>query len=68
MARARKQEREPKGRHHGDIEQERRGRRRREAMQRVEDAAPQRHQRNQQQIRKRDPGQAYRKSELLRLS
>ena len=37
-------------------------------MQRVEDAAPQRHQRDQQQIRKRDPRQRHRQRELMRLA
>ena len=51
-------------RHHGDVEQDRRGGRGGEPVHRVEHAAPQRHQRDQQQIRKRDSGQRYREREL----
>ena len=41
-------------RHHREVEQDRRGGRRGEAAERVEDAAVERHQRDQQQIGKRD--------------
>ena len=50
----RKEGRERERRHHRQIEQDRRRGRRREALQRIEDAAIERHQRDQQQIGKGD--------------
>ena len=68
VAGTRKQPGHRERRHHRHIEQRRCRRRRRKAIDRVEDAAPQRHQRDQQQIRKRDPRQANRERELLRVA
>ena len=68
MAGARKQKGRRERRHHRHVEQDRRRRRGGEAMQRVEDAAPQGHERNEQEIGERDPRQRHRERELLRLS
>ena len=54
MAGGRKKRRQRQRRHHRQIEQDRRRRRGRETMQRIEDAAIERDERDQQQIRKGD--------------
>ena len=67
MARRRKEHRDGERCHHGHVEQNRRGGGRGEAGERVENAAVERHQRHEQQIRKRDPCQLDRQRETARI-
>ena len=67
VARGREEHGERKRRHHRQIEQDRRRGRRREMMDRIQDAAIERDQRHQQQIRKGDAGQFGREREAVRI-
>ena len=64
---SRKKHRDGERRHDRQIEQDRSRRRRREAMDRIQDAAVERDQRHQQQIRKGDAGQFGRERETVRI-
>jgi hypothetical protein len=59
---------EREGCHHGEVEKDRRRGRSREAMPSIEDAAPQSHQCDEQEIGKRDARQRNRERELLRFA
>ena len=65
MAGGRKEQRERERRHHRQVEQDRRRGGRRKAAERIEDAAVERHQRDQQQIGKRDARELDREREAL---
>ena len=67
MARGRKERGKRQRHHHRQVEQDRRGGRRREAAERVEDAAVERDQADQQQIGKRDAGELGRQREPARV-
>ncbi len=68
MAGARKQRDQCERCHHRDVKQDRRGGSGGKAMHRVEDAAPQRDQRDEKKIGESDPRQRHRERELLRLA
>ena len=68
MAGTREECRQRQRRHHREVEQDRCSRGGSEAIERVEDAAPQRYQRDQQQIWKGDPSQIDGERELLRIA
>ena len=67
VARGRKEGRQRQRHHHRQVEQDRRRRRRRKTVERVEDAAVERDQADQQQIGKRDPGELDREREAARI-
>ena len=65
VTRGRKEERQRERRDHREVEQDRRRRGRRKAAERIEDAAVERHQRDQQQIGKGDARELDREREAL---